>query len=75
MEAAVIGVPDSQSGEKVMAVVVKKDPSLSEDELISHCRRSLTGYKIPRAVEFVSELPKSNVGKVLRRELKEQHSG
>jgi long-chain acyl-CoA synthetase len=74
MEAAVIGVPDSESGEKVVALVVKKDQSLSEDDLVAHCRDNLTGYKIPRAVEFVGELPKSNVGKVLRRELRQSYA-
>ena len=52
--------------------VVKKDDSLSEEELITHCRENLTGYKIPKAVEFRDELPKTNVGKILRRALKEE---
>ncbi len=71
-EVAAIGVPDASSGEAVKVCVVRKDPALTEDELIAHCRKSLTGYKIPRYVEFRKELPKTNVGKVLRRALKEQ---
>lgn len=72
LEVAAIGVPSASSGEKVKICVVKKDASLTKEELIKHCRKSLTGYKIPKVVEFVDELPKSNVGKILRRELKEK---
>jgi long-chain acyl-CoA synthetase len=71
LEAAAVGVPDEQSGESVKLFVVRKDASVTEAEVIEHCRRSLTGYKVPDQVEFIEELPKSNVGKVLRRELKE----
>jgi len=71
-EAAAIGVPSDLSGEAVKICVVKKDDSLTKDELIEHCRRSLTGYKVPKIVEFRDELPKSNVGKILRRELRDE---
>jgi long-chain acyl-CoA synthetase len=74
-EAAAIGVPDPQSGEVVKLFVVRKDPTLTAADVIAHARRSLTGYKVPRHVEFVDELPKSNVGKVLRRALKERETG
>jgi long-chain acyl-CoA synthetase len=70
MEAAVIGLPDDQSGEAVVAYVVRKDPSLTEDELRHFCRENMTGYKVPRRIEFRELLPKTNVGKVLRRVLK-----
>jgi len=70
LEVAAIGVLDVKCGEVVKIVVVKKDESLTEEELIAHCRKNLTGYKIPKFVEFRTELPKTNVGKILRRELK-----
>lgn len=71
LEAGVIGVPDERSGEAVKAVVVRKNPALTEAELLAHCKQHLTGYKMPRVVEFRTEpLPKSNVGKILRRELR-----
>lgn len=70
-EVAAIGVPDERSGEVVKIVVVKQDPALTEQALLEHCRQHLTGYKMPRIVEFRSEpLPKSNIGKILRRELR-----
>ncbi|MEN2427281.1 AMP-binding protein [Chromobacterium vaccinii] len=69
-EVACIGVPDERSGEAVKIVVVRKDPSLTADELLRHCRDNMTAYKVPRHVEFRDELPKSNVGKILRRELR-----
>lgn len=71
-EAAAIGVPNDAAGETVKICVVKKDDSLTKDELIAHCKRNLTGYKIPKIVEFRDELPKTNVGKILRRELREE---
>ena len=72
LEAAAIGLPDERSGEVVKIFVVKKDESLKEDELIAFCRENLTGYKVPRYVEFRKELPKTNVGKILRRELRDE---
>jgi long-chain acyl-CoA synthetase len=72
LEAAVVGVPDEASGEAVKLYVVKKDPALTAESLIAHCREMLAGYKVPRLIEFIEELPKSNVGKVLRRELRER---
>jgi long-chain acyl-CoA synthetase len=69
-EVAAVGVPDKQSGESVKLFVVRSDPKLTEADVIAHARANLTGYKIPRHVEFLDELPKSNVGKVLRRALK-----
>ncbi len=73
-EAAAVGVPSETSGEAVKVFVVCRDPSLTVEELINHCRRNLTGYKVPRLFEFRSELPKSNVGKILRRELRNEQS-
>ncbi len=75
MECAVIGIPDERSGEAVKLVVVKKDPALTETQVLEHCRHNLTGYKMPRVVEFRTELPKTPVGKVLRRELRDQKTG
>jgi long-chain acyl-CoA synthetase len=72
MEVAVIGLPDQHSGEAVTAYVVKKDPALTEADVIKHCREGLTGYKVPRQVHFRDALPKSNVGKVLRRVLRDE---
>jgi long-chain acyl-CoA synthetase len=69
-EAAAIGVPHDVSGEIVKVFVVKKDPSLDEKQIIAHCRDNLTSYKVPKIVEFRDELPKTNVGKILRRELR-----
>ncbi|MBZ8141118.1 long-chain-fatty-acid--CoA ligase [Rubrivivax gelatinosus] len=71
-EAGAVGVPDEHSGEVVKAVVVRADPELGEHELLAHCRQHLTGYKMPRRIEFRSEpLPRTNVGKILRRELRD----
>jgi len=70
LECAVVGVPDEKSGEAVKAVIVKKDPGLSKESVIEHCKRELTGYKIPRYVEFRDSLPKTPIGKILRRELR-----
>mgnify|MGYP001156566346 FL=1 len=75
LEAGVVGVPDAKSGEAVKVVVVKKDPNLSAEDLLEHCRKNLTGYKMPRYVEFRAELPKTNVGKVLRRALRDDLPG
>lgn len=72
LECAVIGVPDDKTGEAVKVCIVKKDPNLTEADVLAHCRLQLTGYKIPRHVAFRTELPKTNVGKILRRELREQ---
>ena len=70
LEVAAVGIPDEKSGEAVKIVVVKKDPTLTAEMLIEYCRRELTGYKLPRHVEFRTELPKTNVGKILRRLLR-----
>jgi long-chain acyl-CoA synthetase len=70
LEVAAVGVPDEHSGEVVKVFVVKKDPSLTEKEVIDYARQSLTGYKTPKFVEFRTELPKTNVGKILRRALR-----
>jgi long-chain acyl-CoA synthetase len=70
LEAAAIGVADEKSGEIVKLFVVKKDEALTEKDVIDHCRKNLTGYKVPKLVEFRKELPKSNVGKILRKELR-----
>ena len=70
LEVAAVGVPDEKSGEVVKIFVVKKDNSLDKDEIIAYCKENLTGYKIPKHVEFRDDLPKTNVGKILRRELK-----
>ena len=75
MEVACIGVPNEKTGEALKVFVVKKDPSLTKEELITFCRTELTGYKVPKDIEFRDELPKSNVGKILRRELREQALG
>jgi acyl-CoA synthetase (AMP-forming)/AMP-acid ligase II len=72
VEAAVVGVRDDYWGEAVHAVVVARDKSLTADDVIEQCRSSLASYKKPKAVHFVSELPKSAYGKVLKRELREQ---
>ncbi|WP_435953275.1 long-chain-fatty-acid--CoA ligase FadD [Dryocola sp. BD626] len=72
LEVAAVGVPGGASGETVKIFVVKKDRALSEESLVTFCRRHLTGYKVPKLVEFREELPKSNVGKILRRELRDE---
>jgi long-chain acyl-CoA synthetase len=72
LEVAAIGVPDEKSGEAVKVFIVKKDPSLTEDEVKAFAKQGLTGYKLPKFVEFRSELPKSNVGKILRKDLRDQ---
>ncbi|BEV70679.1 MULTISPECIES: long-chain-fatty-acid--CoA ligase [unclassified Paludibacterium] len=75
MEVACIGVPDEHSGEAVKIFVVRKDPKLTEDDIKQYCRHNLTGYKVPRQIEFRDELPKTNVGKILRRALRDQEVG
>jgi len=70
LEAAAIGVPDEKSGEVPKLFVVRKDPALTEADLLAFCRERLTGYKRPKYVEFRTELPKTNVGKILRRQLR-----
>ncbi len=73
IEVGVIGKPDEHSGEVVMAIVVKKDQDLTEETLRTFCRESLTSYKVPKSVVFTDELPKTNVGKILRRELRDKY--
>ncbi|MDX5338004.1 MAG: AMP-binding protein, partial [Cyclobacteriaceae bacterium] len=73
LEVGVIGMPDPKSTEKVVAYVVKKDQSLTAEQVIHHCKESLTNYKVPKEVFFTDELPKTNVGKILRRKIKEKH--
>jgi long-chain acyl-CoA synthetase len=72
MEVAAVGVPNEKSGEAVKIFVVKKDQALTPEMLIAHCREHLTGYKVPSQVEFRTDLPKTNVGKILRRELRDE---
>lgn len=71
LEVAVVGVPDERTGEAVKVFIVKRDPALTAEAVIAHCRENLTAYKVPHQVEFRTELPKTNVGKILRRALKE----
>jgi len=71
LEVGVVGVEDPKCGESVKAVIVKNDDSLTEQDVIDHCHNNLTNYKVPRVIEFRDELPKTNVGKILRRELRE----
>ncbi len=72
LECAAVGVPDPKSGEAVKLYVVLREVHVTAEDIVSHCRRHLTGYKVPREVEFRTELPKSNVGKILRRELRDE---
>ena len=74
LEVAAVGVPDSKSGEAVKLFIVKRHTYLTADEVLDFCRKSLTGYKIPKHIEFRDELPKTNVGKILRRQLRDQPS-
>ncbi|MEE8217007.1 MAG: long-chain fatty acid--CoA ligase, partial [Acidiferrobacterales bacterium] len=74
LEAAAIGIPDAKSGEAVKLFVVRRDPELTAERIIEHCRKNLAGYKIPKHVEFRDELPMTNVGKILRRALREKDS-
>jgi long-chain acyl-CoA synthetase len=68
----VIGIPDSKSGEAVKAFVVKKDQNLTAEAVIKFCHEQLTGYKVPKHIEFRNDLPKTNVGKILRRQLRDE---
>jgi long-chain acyl-CoA synthetase len=70
LEVAAIGVPDDKSGEAVKVFIVRKDPALTAEQVKAFCRENLTGYKLPKVVEFRDSLPKSNVGKILRKELR-----
>jgi long-chain acyl-CoA synthetase len=70
-EVAAVGVPDEHSGEAVKLYIVKKDDAITDADIFAYCKTQLTGYKRPRLVEFRKELPKSNVGKILRRELRD----
>ena len=72
LESAAVGVPDPKTGEAVKIYVVKKDPNLTEAALLEHCRANLTAYKVPRQIAFRNDLPKTNVGKILRRELRDE---
>ena len=67
-----VGVPDEKSGEAVKLVIVKKDPALTEADVRAYCEANLTGYKRPKVVEFRTDLPKTPVGKILRRELRDK---
>jgi long-chain acyl-CoA synthetase len=71
LECAAIGVHDEHTGEAVKLFVVKKDPTLTEQQILAYCREQLTNYKRPKQIVFKTELPKSNVGKILRRELRD----
>jgi long-chain acyl-CoA synthetase len=75
LEVAAVGVPDEKSGEAVKIFIVKKDPNLTAEAVIAHCKENLTGYKVPKQVEFRAELPKTNVGKILRRALRDEVVG
>ena len=70
LEVACIGVPNEKSGEAIKLFVVKRDPNLTREQIIAYCRQNLTGYKVPKDIEFCSELPKSAVGKILRKDLR-----
>ena len=72
LECAVVGVKDRKSGEAVKAFVVRKDPNLTPEDVIKFARTELTSYKVPRLIEFRDSLPKTNVGKILRRQLREE---
>jgi long-chain acyl-CoA synthetase len=72
LEVACVGIPDEKSGELVKLFIVKKDPELTEEKIKAYCKEYLTPYKCPKKVEFRTELPKTNVGKILRRALREE---
>jgi len=71
LECGVVGIPDAKTGEAVKVVIVRKDPTLAKEAVLAHCKAHLTGYKLPRHVEFRDALPKTPIGKVLRRELRD----
>ena len=71
LEAAAVGVPDEKSGEAVKLFIVRNDPAVTADDVLGYCKDNLTRYKMPREIEFRDELPKTNVGKILRRALRE----
>ncbi|WP_439896858.1 AMP-binding enzyme, partial [Burkholderia ubonensis] len=73
VECACVGVPDSNSGEAVKLFVVRRDPALTTEALMAYCKKEFTGYKKPKYIEFRDSLPKSNIGKILRRELRDEH--
>ena len=75
LEVCAIGLPDDKSGEAVKVFIVKKDGSLTEDAVRKHCEANLTAYKRPKLIEFRTELPKTNVGKILRRALRDEALG
>jgi long-chain acyl-CoA synthetase len=72
LEVAAVGVPNEESGEAVKLVIVKRDPALTQEQVQAYCRENLTGYKRPKVIEFRTELPKTPVGKILRRELRDK---
>jgi long-chain acyl-CoA synthetase len=72
LEVAVVGVPDAKSGEAVRAFVVSQDPGLTEEAVRAHAKRLLTDYKVPRSIEFRTELPKTPIGKILRKDLRDE---
>ena len=72
LESAAIGIEDERSGEVVKLFVVKKDQTLTEEEVLKHCKEGLTAYKVPKEIKFIKEVPKSPVGKLLRRKLRDK---
>jgi long-chain acyl-CoA synthetase len=72
LEVAAVAQPDDRSGEVVALFVVRKDPALTTEDIVAFCKRELTGYKVPKHVYFRDELPKTNVGKILRRTLRDE---
>ena len=74
LECAVVGVPDTNTGEAVKLFVVRRDPELTKEDLMAYCHDVLTAYKRPKIIEFREQLPKTNVGKILRRELRDSKS-
>ena len=72
LECACVGVADDKTGEAVKLVIVKKNPCLTEDQVRAYCKENLTGYKQPKVIEFRTDLPKTPVGKILRRELRDK---